>query len=204
MKDFLDRLNDMFDDVYDSIRGEKRASDDPDFARAWSDLDKELKAGRYGGPGGPKSAFDDIDRDFAEFDAKFGAQGKFHEDFERLKAEARNRQHETGSAYGTRSDNSSGQSGHDSANRANFQSGTQGDHEDPLRKMATQLVRDYGNLELKQGANVEEVRAAYKRMIKQYHPDRFASDPEKQKTATAITAKLNESYGRLMEYLGAR
>ena len=75
---------------------------------------------------------------------------------------------------------------------------------DPLETMARELVRDYHNLELKPGASVEQVRAAYKGLIKQYHPDRFASDPGKQATATQISARLNQSYARVMEHLGQK
>lgn len=74
---------------------------------------------------------------------------------------------------------------------------------DPLEELARQLVRDYHNLEIKPGAPAAEVRAAYKKMIKQYHPDRFADDPAKQETATQISAKLNQSYDRIMKHLGA-
>ena len=56
------------------------------------------------------------------------------------------------------------------------------------------LAQDYANLELKLGASFENVRSSYKRLLKKYHPDRFANDPEKQKLATEITQKLNQSY----------
>ena len=62
------------------------------------------------------------------------------------------------------------------------------------RSSSPSLAQDYANLELKLGASFENVRSSYKRLLKKYHPDRFANDPEKQKLATEITQKLNQSY----------
>ena len=62
------------------------------------------------------------------------------------------------------------------------------------RSSPPSLVQDYANLELQLGASFENVRNSYKRLLKKYHPDRFANDPEKQKLATEITQKLNQSY----------
>jgi hypothetical protein len=38
--------------------------------------------------------------------------------------------------------------------------------------------------------------------MKQYHPDRFANDPEKQKVATEVARKLTEAYNGLTRFLG--
>lgn len=66
------------------------------------------------------------------------------------------------------------------------------------------LAQDYRNIEAEIGSGPEEVKKAYKRVLMKYHPDRFAQDPAKQATATQITARLNESYSRIMEYLDRR
>jgi len=73
--------------------------------------------------------------------------------------------------------------------------------EEPLRKVAQQLVQDYHNLELKPGADKEAVNEAYKRLMKEYHPDRFSSNPQKQELAHQICIKLNESRARLLKHL---
>jgi len=52
----------------------------------------------------------------------------------------------------------------------------------------------YANLELKGGAGFAEIKAAYKRLIKKYHPDKFTQDEEHRKIAEEITRKLNEAY----------
>lgn len=62
----------------------------------------------------------------------------------------------------------------------------------------------YANLEIPYGANLETVKKAYRKLMKQYHPDKFSGDPEKQKTATEITKRLNEAYQALEKHLQSR
>ncbi|SFC98361.1 DnaJ domain-containing protein [Flexibacter flexilis DSM 6793] len=52
----------------------------------------------------------------------------------------------------------------------------------------------YAALELSKGADYAQIKAAYKRLMKQYHPDRFHGQPEKQKAAQQVSQKLNEAY----------
>ncbi len=59
----------------------------------------------------------------------------------------------------------------------------------------------YANLEIPYGADLETVKKAYRKLMKQYHPDKFSGDPEKQKIATEITKRLNEAYQALEKYL---
>jgi DnaJ-domain-containing protein 1 len=63
-----------------------------------------------------------------------------------------------------------------------------------------ELRRDYANLEVSFGAPFGEVRQAHRRLLRQYHPDRFDQDPRKQELATEITQKINESYQRIRVY----
>ncbi len=51
----------------------------------------------------------------------------------------------------------------------------------------------HANLELAKGASMQEIRSAYKRLIKKYHPDLHAGDEEKREHALLITQKLNEA-----------
>ncbi|MCS6988665.1 MAG: J domain-containing protein [Chloroherpetonaceae bacterium] len=62
----------------------------------------------------------------------------------------------------------------------------------------------YANLELPYGASLEEVRKAYRNLMKRYHPDKFSGDPEKQKTATEIAKGLNKAYRELEKHLQSR
>lgn len=72
----------------------------------------------------------------------------------------------------------------------------------PPSDPAAERRRWYKTLELEPGADLQQVRRAYRRLMKQYHPDRFANDPEKLEVATAVTRKLTEAYNGLSEHLG--
>jgi DnaJ-domain-containing protein 1 len=62
--------------------------------------------------------------------------------------------------------------------------------------------RWYKILEVEPGADLKTVRRAYRKALLQYHPDKFANDPEKQKVATEVTRRLTEAYNGLTRYLG--
>ena len=56
------------------------------------------------------------------------------------------------------------------------------------------LARCYANLEIPYGSGLEEARRAWKRMLKKYHPDLHARDPEKRRVANQLTAELTKAY----------
>ncbi len=58
--------------------------------------------------------------------------------------------------------------------------------------------QDFINLEVLPAASLEEVRRSYKKLLRKYHPDRHADNPQKQQMATRITQKLNVSYQRIV------
>lgn len=62
--------------------------------------------------------------------------------------------------------------------------------------------RWYKTLELEPDADTAAVRKAYRRLMKQYHPDRFANDPDKYKAATEFARRLTEAHDGLMAHLG--
>ncbi len=62
--------------------------------------------------------------------------------------------------------------------------------------------RWYKTLELEPGAEVAAIRKAYRRLMKQYHPDRFANDPDKYKAATEFARRLTEAHDGLMHHVG--
>lgn len=61
------------------------------------------------------------------------------------------------------------------------------------------LRQDYANLEVAFGADIETVRASYKRLVLKYHPDRQGNDPERQKISLEIMKKINQSFERIRD-----
>ncbi len=63
-------------------------------------------------------------------------------------------------------------------------------------------IRDYyANLEVPYGSDLETVKKGYRRLMRQYHPDNFANDSEKEKMATELTQELSVAYQQVKEYL---
>jgi DnaJ-domain-containing protein 1 len=62
------------------------------------------------------------------------------------------------------------------------------------------LRRDYANLEVPFGADINQVHASYKRLMLKYHPDKHAGDPEKQRLALEIAKKINQSFERIRNH----
>ncbi len=52
----------------------------------------------------------------------------------------------------------------------------------------------YAALELPANASFDEIKRAYKTLMKKYHPDRFHNEPQKKQFAESVTQKLNEAY----------
>lgn len=65
------------------------------------------------------------------------------------------------------------------------------------------IRRYYANLELPYGATAAEVRAAYRRLVRRYHPDKHQADTEAAKVATEITQKLRVAHDGLLAHLEA-
>jgi len=62
------------------------------------------------------------------------------------------------------------------------------------------LRKDFANLEVPFGAGVEQARAAHRRLIRAYHPDRHATNPDKYRIANQITQRVNYSYQRIKQF----
>lgn len=74
--------------------------------------------------------------------------------------------------------------------------GTQG----PMAHLA-EVRRAYARLEVPFGSDLEVVRRSYRQLMRRYHPDRHASDPQRERVATEISQKLTVSYNLLVDYL---
>lgn len=62
------------------------------------------------------------------------------------------------------------------------------------------LRKDFANLDIPFGSSLEKARAAHRKLMVSYHPDRHASNPDKQKIATEITQRVNNSFQRIRHY----
>jgi hypothetical protein len=59
----------------------------------------------------------------------------------------------------------------------------------------------YHTLGLEEGVSFEQVKTAYKKLMKAYHPDRHQADPKKQRWAVEQSQKVNEAYAFLEKKL---
>ncbi|MBK6689700.1 MAG: J domain-containing protein [Deltaproteobacteria bacterium] len=67
-----------------------------------------------------------------------------------------------------------------------------------------EIQRYYANLELPVGAPLEEVKGAYKRLMRRYHPDLHQQDPERAQAATRLAQALRSAYDGLVAYLSLK
>ncbi|NVB38799.1 DnaJ domain-containing protein [Pseudenhygromyxa sp. WMMC2535] len=71
------------------------------------------------------------------------------------------------------------------------------------RPSGRQLDEWYRTLEIPSGADLKTVRKSYRKLVAKYHPDRYASDPEKYAAATEVARKITAAYEGLKIHLGA-
>ena len=56
----------------------------------------------------------------------------------------------------------------------------------------------YEVLGLREGASIEEVKKAYRELVKKYHPDQYADNPLKD-LAEQKMREINEAYNTIMQ-----
>jgi DnaJ-domain-containing protein 1 len=66
---------------------------------------------------------------------------------------------------------------------------------------AKQIAQYYANLELKPGASLEDVKRAYRELMRKYHPDKHFGDATRHRAATELAESLTKAYGSLVEHL---
>ena len=64
--------------------------------------------------------------------------------------------------------------------------------------MTDPLSRAYSQLDLPPGAPLELVRKQYKTLVRRWHPDRFADDPQGQREASLRMRAINDAYHLLV------
>jgi hypothetical protein len=63
------------------------------------------------------------------------------------------------------------------------------------------IEKHYAALNLPYGASFDEVKSAYRKLMRRYHPDLHNQSPKKQKAANELTVQVTEAYNALESYL---
>ena len=67
-----------------------------------------------------------------------------------------------------------------------------------------ELASYYANLEIPYGSDLDTARAAWRRLMKKYHPDLHGADPEKRELANGLSAQLTHAYRELEAALNVK
>jgi len=65
----------------------------------------------------------------------------------------------------------------------------------------TDFARHYANLLIEDGSSLEAVKSAFRSLSRMWHPDQYASEPEKYKESAEKQRRINESYSILSKEL---
>ncbi len=65
----------------------------------------------------------------------------------------------------------------------------------------TDIEAHYKTLDLPYGASFEEVKKAYRKLMRKYHPDLHNTSPKKHKAATELSVQVTQAYNALEKYL---
>ncbi|MDF1564522.1 MAG: J domain-containing protein [Deltaproteobacteria bacterium] len=67
------------------------------------------------------------------------------------------------------------------------------------RSRRDELEKAYRALELDWGADAAAIKQAHRRLLRQFHPDRFANDPERLEDATRLSQELTIARDTLLD-----
>lgn len=100
---------------------------------------------------------------------------------------------------------SSRSSGGSSSRSSGSSSGSWSDrasgHGFPFQRKDEKIAGYYRVLDLPYGAEFTEVKAAYRKLMRKYHPDRHVGNAKKQKAATELTMRVTQAYNALEQHL---
>lgn len=71
----------------------------------------------------------------------------------------------------------------------------------PRAKGQKTIAEYYANLEVPYGSDLDTVKDSYRRLMRQYHPDRHAGNPEMEALATQLSQELTQAFTALEAYL---
>ena len=85
---------------------------------------------------------------------------------------------------------------------AGASSGARGHSARPPRPGSTeaQLFEWYRTLDLQVGADMAQIKSSYRQLMRKYHPDMHAGNPQKQKAATELSMRVTTAYNGLVAH----
>ncbi|MGE5185098.1 MAG: J domain-containing protein [Acidobacteriota bacterium] len=64
-----------------------------------------------------------------------------------------------------------------------------------------QVAEWYRVLDLSVGADLSQIKTSYRQLMRKYHPDMHAGNPQKQKAATELSMRVTAAYNGLVAHL---
>lgn len=64
-----------------------------------------------------------------------------------------------------------------------------------------QLAEWYRQLDLSPGADMSQIKTSYRQLMRKYHPDMHAGNPQRQKAATELSMRVTAAYNGLVTHL---
>lgn len=64
-----------------------------------------------------------------------------------------------------------------------------------------QVAEWYKQLDLSPGADLSQIKTAYRQLMRKYHPDMHAGNPQRLKAATELSVRVTAAYNGLVEHL---
>lgn len=71
----------------------------------------------------------------------------------------------------------------------------------PRGKSQKTIADYYANLEVPYGSDLPTVKESYRKLMRRYHPDRHANDPEMEAMATELSQELTRAFTAIEAYL---
>lgn len=64
-----------------------------------------------------------------------------------------------------------------------------------------QVAEWYRQLDLQPGAELSQIKTSYRQLMRKYHPDMHAGNPQRQKAATELSMRVTAAYNGLVAHL---
>lgn len=95
-----------------------------------------------------------------------------------------------------------GYTGSSGASSGSSSSGGRSHSARPPRPGSTeaQLLEWYRVLDLELGADMVQIKTSYRQLMRKYHPDMHAGNPQKQKAATELSMRVTTAYNGLVAH----